>query len=167
KPSVAIWRRDRNAVEPALFLVVFVYGQEPKNRPERTPRRSYTQLEFDIAEAFSKPIYVFLADAQCSFDPHPDESPELGQLQQNYREQLRQRPHKREYFRTLEDLRYKTASIRFTEPGGASSKPQTLPFLSLGSHFKGREAFLTELHQKLTTTPAAAAAIVAHQTIHG
>src|SRR5262249_27545072 len=133
-----ILRREINACDAVICLVGFVYGQEPKNRPERTPRRSYTQLEFDIAEAFSKPIYVFLADAQCSFDPQPDESRELGQLQQNYREQLRQRPHKREYFRTLEDLRYKIASIRFTEPGGASSKPQNLPFLSLGSHFKGR-----------------------------
>ena len=91
----------------------------------------------------------------------------MRQLQQDHRDRLRQRPHNRESFRTLEDLRYKIATIRFAEPGTISGKPQNLPYLSLGSHFKGREAFLTDLHQKLTATPGAAAAIVARQAIHG
>jgi hypothetical protein len=50
---------------------------------------------------------VFLADAQCKFDAHQEELPELRQLQQEYRHRLKQRPHKRESFRTLDDLRYK------------------------------------------------------------
>ena len=162
-----ILRQQINACDAVICLVGFAYGQEPKNRPASAPRRSYTQLEFEIAEAFGKPVYVFLADAECPFDPHQEEPPELRQLQQEHRDRLRQRPHKRESFRTLDDLRYKIATIRFAEPGAISSKPQNLPYLSLGSHFKGREAFLTDLHQKLTATPGAAAAIVARQAIHG
>jgi tetratricopeptide (TPR) repeat protein len=160
-------RREINACDAVICLVGYVYGQEPKNRPSGAPRRSYTQLEFDIAEAFGKPIYVFLADAQCKFDPHQEELPELRQLQEEYHDRLKQRPHKRESFRTLDDLRYKIATIRFADPGAIASKPQNLPYLSLGSHFKGREAFLTDLHQRLMATPGVAAAIVARQAIHG
>jgi hypothetical protein len=162
-----ILRQQVDACDAVICLVGFAYGREPKNRPASAPRRSYTQLEFETAEAFGKPVYVFLADTECPFDPHPDEPPELRQLQQKHRDRLRQRPHKRESFRTLEDLRYKIATIRFAEPGAISGKPQNLPYLSLGPHFKGREAFLTDLHQKLTATPGAAAAIVARQAIHG
>jgi hypothetical protein len=118
-----ILRREINACDAVICLVGDVYGREPKNRPSGTPRRSYTQLEFDIAEAFGKPIYVLLADAQCKFDPHQEELPELHQLQQEYRDRLRQRPHKREYFQTLADLRYKIATIHFAEPGAIASKP--------------------------------------------
>ena len=162
-----ILRREINACDAVICLVGDVYGQEPKNRPSGALRRSYTQLEFDIAEAFGKPIYVFLADAQCKFDAHQEELPELRLLQQEYRDRLKQRPHKRESFRTLDDLRYKIATIRFAEPGAIASRPQNLPYLSLGSHFKGREAFLADLHQRLMATPGAAAAIVARQAIHG
>jgi hypothetical protein len=124
-------------------------------------------LEFDIAEAFDKPIYVFLAHDQCPCDPHPDEPPELHQLQLEHRERLRQRPHRREYFESLADLRYRIATIPFAEPGPVVDKPQNHPYLSLGTHFKGREPFLAELRQKLTATPNAAAAIIARQAIHG
>jgi tetratricopeptide (TPR) repeat protein len=162
-----ILRQQVNDCDAVICLVGFVYGQEPKNRPANAPRRSYTQLEFEIAEAFDKPVYVFLADAECPFDPHQEEPQELRQLQEEHRNRLRQRPHKRETFHTLDDLRYKIATIRFAEPGATSSKPQNLPYLSLCSHFKGREAFLTDLYQKLTATPGAAAAIVTRQAIHG
>jgi hypothetical protein len=37
------------------------YGFEPKDRPEEEPRRSYTQLEFFIAQELGKPIYRFFA----------------------------------------------------------------------------------------------------------
>jgi len=77
-----ILRREINTCDAVICLVGYVYGQEPKNRPAGAPRRSYTQLEFDIDEAFGKPIYVFLADAQCKFDAHQEELPELRQLQQ-------------------------------------------------------------------------------------
>jgi hypothetical protein len=159
-------RQRINDCDVVVCLVGFVYGREPNTRPAGALRRSYSQLEFDIAEAFDKLLYVFLATEQCPFDPHQDEPPELRQLQQEHRERLRQRPHKREYFHSLDDLCYKIATIPFPEPGAVAGKPQNLP-PSLGSRFKGREAFLTALHQKLTATPGAAAAIVARQAIHG
>ena len=124
-------RREINACDAVICLVGSVYGQEPNNHPGGALRHSYTQLdtqlEFDIAEAFGKPIYVFLADAQCKFDPHQEELLELCQLQQEYRDRLRQRPHKRESFRTLDDLRYKIATIHFAEPGAIASRVEPLP----------------------------------------
>jgi tetratricopeptide (TPR) repeat protein len=164
---MAILRQEIDACDAVICLVGFGYGQEPKNRPAGAPRRSYTQLEFEIAEAFGKPIYVFLTADQCPCDRRPDESPELRQLQLEYRERLRQRPHKREYFDALADLCRRIATIRFPEPGPAVGKPHNLPYLSLGTHFKGREPFLADLHQRLTATPGAAAAIIARQAIHG
>jgi hypothetical protein len=162
-----ILRQAVDACDAVICLVGLVYGQEPQHRPAGAPRHSYTQLEFDIAEAFDKPIYVFLAHDPCPCDPHPDEPPELRQLQLAHRERLRQRPHRREYFESLADLRYRIATIPFAEPGPVVGKPHNLPYLSLGSHFKRREPFLAELCQKLTATPSAAAAIIARQAIHG
>ena len=123
-----ILRREINACDAVICLVGYVYRQEPQ---QPSGRRSapllYPDLEFDIAEVFSKPIYVFLADAQCKFDPHQEELLELRQLQQEYRDRLRQRPHKREYFHTLDGLRYKIATIRFAEPGAIASRVESLP----------------------------------------
>ena len=58
-----ILRQQIDACDAVICLVGFAYGQEPKNRPASAPRRSYTQLECEIAEAFDKLVYVFLADA--------------------------------------------------------------------------------------------------------
>jgi hypothetical protein len=55
---------------------------------------------------------VVLTADQCLCDPHPDEPPALGQLQLGHREQLRQRPHRREYFDARADLCRRIATIR-------------------------------------------------------
>jgi hypothetical protein len=61
-------RQQLNACDAVVCLVGFVHGREPKTRPEGASRRSYSQLEFDLAEAFDKRLYVFLATEQCPFD---------------------------------------------------------------------------------------------------
>lgn len=167
QPLMDILRREINACDAVICLVGFVYGQEPQARPAQAPRRSYTQLEFDLAESFNKPIYVFLATEQCPFDTQPEESLELRQLQQQYREQLRQRPHKRESCSDLSTLRERIAALPLPASVAGSGKPNNLPYLSLGTRFKGRETFVTDLHQRLASRPGAVAAIVARQAIHG
>jgi tetratricopeptide (TPR) repeat protein len=63
---------------------------------------------------------------------------------------------------------------RFLEATGYSQvldskrrKPQNLPFLSLGSLFKGRDQYLLELHQTLSKRRNGHAAPVAIQALHG
>ncbi len=51
-------------------------------------RRSYTQLEYDIAADLGKPVYVFLTGADFPADPHDPEPAELHQLQQAHRQRL-------------------------------------------------------------------------------
>ena len=51
--------------DAVVCLVGFYYGAEPKNRPDDQPRRSYTQLEYDIALALHKPVYMFVVTDDC------------------------------------------------------------------------------------------------------
>ena len=53
--------QEANAV---IHIVGFRFGAEPKDRPPDKPRRSYTQMEFDIAREMDKPVYVFLSSDQ-------------------------------------------------------------------------------------------------------
>jgi Domain of unknown function (DUF4062) len=53
--------RESDAV---ICLVGFGYGAEPQQRPADGRRRSYTQLEYDLACELGKALYVFLSDEQ-------------------------------------------------------------------------------------------------------
>ena len=46
------------------------YGAEPCERPAEAPRRSYTQLEYDLARELGKPVYVFVTDEGCNGRGH-------------------------------------------------------------------------------------------------
>jgi len=63
-------------------------GGEPQHRPEGAPRRSYTQLEHDLAREMGKPVYVFITDDVFPVDPHEPEDPDRMQLQREHRERL-------------------------------------------------------------------------------
>jgi len=41
-----------------ICIVGFRYGAEPHQRPVDQPRRSYTQMEFDIAGRLEEPVFV-------------------------------------------------------------------------------------------------------------
>ena len=47
--------------DAVIHLAGFYYGAEPPQRPPGEPRRSYTQIEYDVARELGKPIYLFLA----------------------------------------------------------------------------------------------------------
>src|SRR5258707_775743 len=51
--------------DAVIHLAGFYYGAEPPQRPVGKPRRSYTQIEYDVARELGKPIYLFLATKDC------------------------------------------------------------------------------------------------------
>jgi Domain of unknown function (DUF4062) len=74
-------RRRLYDCDAVIHIVGFRFGAEPNQRPASVPRRSYTQMEFDIAREMSKPVYVFLSNAASLRDPpKPDETPENADL---------------------------------------------------------------------------------------
>src|SRR5215470_14652219 len=57
--------RERiNSCNAVVHIAGHGYGAEPPERPADAPRRSYTQLEYDIAVELGKPVYVFLTGAE-------------------------------------------------------------------------------------------------------
>jgi len=54
-------RRRINDADAVIHIVGFRFGAEPKDRPADKPRRSYTQIEHDIARELKKPVYLFLS----------------------------------------------------------------------------------------------------------
>jgi len=78
-----------------LHFVGLRYGAEPTTREDGEPRRSYTQLEFDIAVELGIPCYVFVLPPNFPFDrtdeegrPNRSESAELRSLQDTHRADL-------------------------------------------------------------------------------
>ena len=70
-------RRKLGECDAVIHIVGFLFGSEPKGRPAGVRRRSYTQMEFDIAREMKKPVYVFLSkDASVRDPPKPEETPE-------------------------------------------------------------------------------------------
>ena len=81
--------RERiNSCDAVVHIAGQCYGAEPAERPAEAPRRSYTQLEYDIAVELGKPVYVFLTGAEFPADPHEPEAAELKELQAAHRERL-------------------------------------------------------------------------------
>jgi hypothetical protein len=81
--------RERiNSCDAVVHIAGHCYGAEPPDRPAEAPRRSYTQLEYDMAVELGKPVYVFLTGADFPADPHEPEAPELQELQAAHRQRL-------------------------------------------------------------------------------
>src|SRR5215218_6839052 len=73
----AMLRQRLHDADAVIHIVGFRFGAEPNERPLDKPRRSYTQMEFDIAREMEKPVYVFLsANATVRDAPSLDEKPE-------------------------------------------------------------------------------------------
>ena len=76
-------RRRISDADAVIHIVGFRFGAEPK---DHKPRRSYTQMEYDIAHELKKPVYVFLSsDATVADTPGTDDS-EAAALQLAHRQ---------------------------------------------------------------------------------
>lgn len=158
--------------EAVICVVGFVYGAEPADRPADQPRRSYTQMEFDIARRLGKPVYQFLATHDCAFDAPSTEDTERKALQLVHRTAIESGRQLWERFSNHEQLRQRIAHIQFGKSVPGQLHPQNLPYVSLGKLFKGREAFLTTLREHLLVRAhqgngAHAAAITQRQAVCG
>jgi tetratricopeptide (TPR) repeat protein len=155
--------------DAVVCLIGFVYGSEPSDRQPDQPRRSYTHWEYLLARDLNKPVYLLLAGETTPFDAGVDEreSDELRQLQAQYRgEVIRGRDWAA--FASKSDLGAELAELRFPwEPPRPDHKPCNLPLASIGRLFKGREAFLGDLQQRLGVPSAPATAIVNRMAVHG
>src|ERR1700723_3436662 len=60
-PLVAMLRDLIGGCDAVIHLAGFYYGAEPPQRPSGERRRSYTQIEYDVALELKKPLYRFLA----------------------------------------------------------------------------------------------------------
>jgi hypothetical protein len=161
-----------------IALAGDAYGYEPgpAARPAGQPRRSYTQWEYYFAlgerldglKAPRKDIYVYFADAGylAAHPPPADQTPEQAELQERFRAAIRGSGEDRNTFGSLDALCRLALrdGFRVRDP---DRKPINLPDLSLGSLFKGRDAFVEDLRRRLGVGPGRAAAIVARQAVHG
>src|SRR6266478_4396252 len=78
------------ACEAVIHIVGIRYGAEPdpSTLPEGAARRSYTQMEADIARKLGKKLYLFVCSEDFPYDQAPAESEELQGLQQAYRAEI-------------------------------------------------------------------------------
>lgn len=86
--SSAFWQQTQPAMRECgavVHIVGLAYGNEPGQRLAAEPRRSYAQLEYDLAIALRRPLIVFICDERFPFDAHPAEDADKRRLQQIHR----------------------------------------------------------------------------------
>jgi tetratricopeptide (TPR) repeat protein len=101
--------------DAVICLIGRIYGSEPAVRTADEPRRSYTQLEYQIANDLHKPVFVFVARDDCPVD-HPDDPPEADELrglQLEYLKRLAASNRLRTPFRSADDLAWQVRGMRF------------------------------------------------------
>ena len=105
--------RERiDSCDAVVHIAGHCYGAEPGQRPPEAPRRSYTQLEYDIAVELGEPVYVFLTGDGFPADPHEPEPPELRELQEAHRERLTSTGRDYNPTASAEQLDQKVRSLR-------------------------------------------------------
>ena len=141
--------RRIEGADAVICLVGFRYGAEPRQRPEGARRRSYTQMEFDIALSLGKPVYRFLSDETLRprDPPEPDEGEEDAEaqaLQLEHRRNLTATNHLYYFFRDKEELCRQVAEIPLVAQ--ADFKIDASRIVQFGPpRLFGREAHLARL----------------------
>jgi hypothetical protein len=81
--------------DAVIHLVGLRYGAEPDpaTLPAGAARRSYTQMEADLARKLGKKLYVFLCPEDFPYDSAAPEPAEQAALQRAYREEIAGRAH--------------------------------------------------------------------------
>ena len=121
--SVVAMLQDRiGQCSAVICLVGCSYGHEPLKRDADQPRRSYTQLEYEIAVELGKPVFVFVATDDCTFDAVPDEPEELRALQREHVKRIVATDQIRMAFRSVEHL---TEQVRIMDLKALAKGPAT------------------------------------------
>ncbi len=115
-------RRKLHDSDAVIHIVGFRFGAEPNQRPAGIARRSYTQMEFDIAREMEKPVFVFISKAATVRQPPAsDEKPEdveATALQLAHREAVTKTNHLYYFFKDEEELCKRVAEIPIVAAAG-------------------------------------------------
>jgi hypothetical protein len=183
-------REKLDSCDAVIHLAGFFYGFEPTNRPEGENRRSYTQLEYELAKEHKRQVFRFIAKEGFQADQTleeikqqlleeisgltPEQFEQHCQLQIKHRQRLMQgneswsatsRTTGNELYYEFSNQAELQSLLANIEIKSTLTKPQNLPLV--GSLFKGRDEFLEQLRSVLTRKPTHIAAITAKQAIHG
>jgi hypothetical protein len=102
--------------DAVIHIVGVRYGAEPDpaSVPEGETRRSYTQMEAEIARKLGKKLYVFLCPEDLPYDEESQaESDEKRELQRAYRQQVAERESLHTPVRSREDIALKVRELKF------------------------------------------------------
>ena len=135
--------------DAVIHLAGFYYGAEPSQRLSGEPRRSYTQIEYDVARELRNPLFLFLAAENCEFDDGPEQSEEERTLQLAHRRVIEKCDDVYYSFANHEDLARLVRELELPARSATPRRVVNLPYDSLGPLFKGRAAALEELRQRL------------------
>lgn len=102
------------ACDAVVHLAGFYYGAEPQPVIPGPDRRSFTQMEYEIAMELKKPCYVFLCAPDFPFDKHDPEPEDKQQLQLDHRARLLQRDELFYEFATPEELSSRTRELQLS-----------------------------------------------------
>ena len=101
--------------EAVIHIVGIRYGAEPdpSTLPEGAARRSYTQMEADIARKLEKKLYLFVCPEDFPYDQATAESEELQALQRAYRAEIAKGEILRTEVKDREELGRKVRELQF------------------------------------------------------
>lgn len=100
--------------DAVIHIAGFYYGAEPQPVPPDPERRSFTQMEYEIAMELGLPCYVFLCGEKFPFDEHDPEPEEKRKLQLAHRERLLSRDELFYEFESREDLNARTRELQLS-----------------------------------------------------
>jgi len=110
--AVVAMLRDRiSRCDAVIHIAGECYGSEPRSRDSGVPRRSYTQMEHDIAKELGIPLYVFVCAKSYPYDEHGPEAPELEEFQNQHRQECLDREEIREKVDTEAQLRLRLSQL--------------------------------------------------------
>jgi hypothetical protein len=133
--------------DAVIHLVGFYYGAEPSQRPSGEPRRSYTQIEYDVARELRTPLFLFLAAESCGFDDSPQQSEEERTLQLAHRRAIEECDDVYYSFANHEDLARRVFELEFLRRPQAGAA-NTAPFAFL-CHSSQDKLAVRKLYQQL------------------
>jgi hypothetical protein len=159
-----------------IALVGDAYGCEAAGVaiPPVDPPRSYTQWEYvfalgqrlDGSRAPRKDVYLYLASDRFLAEHAVAQPAESAARQRLFREEIEASSEHWTPFDTADQL-----CRRVLRDGWQMSerphKPVNVPYDSIGTLFKGREAFLGDLQQRLGVREGRATVIVNRLAVHG
>jgi tetratricopeptide (TPR) repeat protein len=88
KTVIQMLREEIKGSDAVLHIIGQHYGAEPQSPPKGGSRKSYTQLEADLALKLRKRLFIVLLDEDFPCDPHEPEPQDRQILQQAYRLQI-------------------------------------------------------------------------------